>query len=371
MTPSEAERDAVRAGRGAPATARTEGAGEAWRAGLAALGRAVAAEASVSRVVLGTAVAGAVVVLAVMHRVALDAGSESLMGADRAWLLVAALATAAMWCVGTVTQLGSMPVRPPVGRLFAVQVAASFANQLLPAGSGGIAINVRFLRRCGLTRGAAMGSVGVNSLAGLVTHLLLLAVAVAGVPSALGMLGERHWPRPREVAAAVAGSPWVEAGLGVVAVAVAVALVLLRPARFARVARTRAVAGWAHLRRELAGLGAVLRHPGRAVALWLGSVLSPLLHGLVLFAVLRSLAVPITVPTVVVVYLVVSSVSALVPSPGGIGGLDVVLVAGLAGAGVPSAAALGAVVGYRLITVWLPLLPGACVFAVLLRRRII
>jgi uncharacterized membrane protein YbhN (UPF0104 family) len=331
----------------------------------------VSAEASVPRVLLGTAVAGAVVVVAVMHRVALDAGSESLIGADRAWLLIAALATAAMWAVGTATQFGSMPVRPPVRRLFAVQVAASFADQLLPAGSGGIAVNVRFLRRCGLTRGAAMGSVGLNSLAGLVTHLLLLAVAVAGVPSALGMLGERHWPRPREVAASIAGNPWVLGGLAVAAVAAVAALAWLRPARFARELRTRAAAGRAHLRRELAGLGTVLRHPGRATALWLGSLSAPLLHGLVLFAVLRSLAVPIAATTVVVVYLVVSSVSALLPSPRGIGGLDVVLVAGLAWAGVPSAAALGAVVGYRLITVWLPLLPGACVFAFLLRRRII
>ncbi|WP_190866738.1 lysylphosphatidylglycerol synthase transmembrane domain-containing protein [Actinomadura sp. RB99] len=379
MTPSGADQDAARGGPDAPAgrrraTPRTPGSARtpgSPRAVLAALGRVLSAEASVPRVVLGTAVAGAVVVLALMHRVALDAGGESLMGADRAWLLLAALATAAMWCVGTVTQLGSMPVRPPVGRLFAVQVAASFANQLLPAGSGGIAINVRFLRRCGLTRGAAMGSVGLNSLAGLVTHLLLLAVAVAGVPSALGMLGERHWPRPREVAAAVAGNPWIEGGLAAAVVAAAVALVWLRPARFARVLRSRVAAGGRQLRHELAGLGMVLRHPGRATALWLGSLSSPLLHGLVLFAVLRSLSVPITVTSVVVVYLVVSSVSALVPSPGGIGGLDVVLVAGLVWAGVPSAAALGAVVGYRLITVWLPLLPGACVFAVLLRRRII
>jgi uncharacterized membrane protein YbhN (UPF0104 family) len=33
--------------------------------------------------------------------------------------------------------------------------------------------------------------------------------------------------------------------------------------------------------------------------------------------------------------------------------------------------AVGAVLGYRAITVWLPLLPAAGMFAVLLRRRII
>jgi uncharacterized membrane protein YbhN (UPF0104 family) len=52
-------------------------------------------------------------------------------------------------------------------------------------------------------------------------------------------------------------------------------------------------------------------------------------------------------------------------------GLDVALVAGLAAAGASSALAVGAVLGYRMITVWVPLVPAACMFAVLLRRRII
>jgi hypothetical protein len=52
-------------------------------------------------------------------------------------------------------------------------------------------------------------------------------------------------------------------------------------------------------------------------------------------------------------------------------GLDVALVAGLAAAGASSPLAVGAVLGYRMITVWVPLVPAACMFAVLLRRRII
>jgi uncharacterized membrane protein YbhN (UPF0104 family) len=332
-----------------------------------ALGRVAAAEAPLSRVLLGTAVAAAVVALAVRHRAAMDAGSESLIGADRQWLLLAFAATAAMWCVGTVTQLGSMPVTPPVGRVFAVQVAASFANHLLPAGSGGMAVNVRFLRRCGMTRGAAVGSVGLNSLAGLLTHLLLLAVAVIAVPSTLGMIGDRvSWDA---VGQAVVSHVWI--AVAVAAVAAVAAVLWLVPGRRGRAVVAKLGRAGARLVRELAALRTVLAHPGRAVALWLGSLTAPLLHGVVLFAVLRSIDVPITAGITVVVYVVVSSVSALLPSPGGIGGLDVVLVAGLIWAGVPSPAALGAVVGYRLITVWLPLVPGAFVLAVLLRRRII
>src|SRR5258705_6407438 len=76
-----------------------------------------------------------------------------------------------------------MPVRPPLGRLLAVQVAASFANHILPAGSGGMGVNIRFLRRHGLGSGAAVGAVGLNSLAGMAAHVVLLAAAVVISPS--------------------------------------------------------------------------------------------------------------------------------------------------------------------------------------------
>jgi uncharacterized membrane protein YbhN (UPF0104 family) len=71
------------------------------------------------------------------------------------------------------------------------------------------------------------------------------------------------------------------------------------------------------------------------------------------------------------VYLASSAVSALIPSPGGIGSLDVVLTAGLVAAGLPVASAVGGLVAYRFLTVWIPVLPGACTLGVLVKRRIV
>src|SRR5207237_2592928 len=98
----------------------------------------------------------------------------------------------------------------------------------------------------------------------------------------------------------------------------------------------------------------------------------PLLHALILFAVLKGVGVPIGVGTVVVIYVIVSSLSTLVPTPGGVGALDVVLpLAFINVAGVDSVDAVAAVFGYRLLTVWVPLVPGAWMFTFLVRRRII
>lgn len=57
-------------------------------------------------------------------------------------------------------------------------------------------------------------------------------------------------------------------------------------------------------------------------------------------------------------YLVGSTVGAAVPTPGGVGGVEAALIAVLTGAGVDSATAAAAVVVFRLVTYWLPVIPG-------------
>ncbi|WP_433466491.1 lysylphosphatidylglycerol synthase transmembrane domain-containing protein [Spirillospora sp. CA-128828] len=311
-------------------------------------------------------VAVAVLVIGFVHRTAVDAGSDSLAAADGEWLVIAVSATVLMWVAGAFAQLGSMPLPPPVGRLFAVQLAASFANHVLPAGSGGIAVNMRFMRRLGMSTDAAAGAVGLNALAGFLTHGALLALIMISAPSTVASIDRRvHWPAVSHLSSAAVGIVMAAASIALVALTT----VLLR--RAGRRSRARSAAGVSRLASELRQLGVVLRHPGRALALWGGSLAAPLLHAVILFAVLRSLDVPVTVGTVLLIYVVVSAVSAVVPSPGAIGSLDVALVAGLAVSGVPSTAALATVLGYRLITVWLPLLPTGTVLALLLRSRII
>jgi uncharacterized membrane protein YbhN (UPF0104 family) len=308
------------------------------------------------RNLLAVTVAVAVIVLLVRHRTTLDAGTDSVAGADPIWLLLAAAGTLLLWTAGTVSQLGSVAARLPVRRLFAVQVAATFANHVLPSGSGGMAVNVRFLQRCGLSRGAAVGAVALNLAAGTVTHVVVLLAALLLAPSSLAA-ALAHGGRPGGLPA---GS-WP-----LIAVAVLVpAAVLLWVFRAAVARFARGLAG------HLAILSTVLRTPRRAVQLWSGSIAVPVLHCLVLYAVLRSLDGSVPPAPVALAYLAASSVAALVPSPGGFGALDVALVAGLVAVGTPSAVALATVLAYRLLTVWVPLLPGACVLAVLIRRGVI
>ncbi|WP_130493324.1 lysylphosphatidylglycerol synthase transmembrane domain-containing protein [Motilibacter rhizosphaerae] len=305
------------------------------------------------RVGLPALVVGGVLAMAMRDRSTLREGLAALPYADVSWLLFAAGLAALLWVAGTVSQLGALSVRPPVGRLLAVQVAASFANSLLPAGTGGLAVNVRFLRRFGLTRESAIAAQALNTTVGAVSHVAMLGVAlllaphvlvpqaIPGIGPALHAFGHSH--------------------AGVVALAVAVTLL----------ASGAAVKALPALRTELRVLLAVLRDPRRGLQLWGGAVSAPLLHALVLVAVLHALGAPLPVSATVLTYLAASAVSAFVPSPGGVGALDVTLSGALVAAGADTTTALSAVLAYRLVTVWAPLLPGALALGLLVRRRIL
>jgi uncharacterized membrane protein YbhN (UPF0104 family) len=298
------------------------------------------------------AVTAAVLVLLLRHRGVLDAGARSVARADPAWLGVGAVAVALLWAAGTVSQLGAIPAPVPLPRLLLVQVAATFANHLLPAGAGGMAVIARFLRRQRLSRAAAIGAIALNRLAGIIAHTALLVVVLCASPDPLrAALPDGRSPHTLPLAL------WM---LGCVLVVLAVPAV-----------RRRARARWAAVRPELRGQLAVLRSPARAVQLWGGSLAVPMLHCLTLYAVNRSLGGEVPALSLALAYLVASAVTSVLPSPGGFGALDVALVAGLVAAGADTPAAVATVLAYRLLTVWIPLLPGGCVLAVLLRRRVL
>ena len=71
------------------------------------------------------------------------------------------------------------------------------------------------------------------------------------------------------------------------------------------------------------------------------------------------------------VYLGASLIAAAAPTPGGLGALEAALVAGFTGVGMDSGVAVAAVLSYRLVTYWLPILPGWLSFHVLERRGLI
>ncbi|MGW5235496.1 lysylphosphatidylglycerol synthase transmembrane domain-containing protein [Streptomyces nodosus] len=293
-----------------------------------------------------------VIVVALQHRSVLVAGFGHLRAAQWPWLLVAVGATCLTWVAAAVTRQGALVQRLPARRLLATQFAAGAANHLLPTGLGASAVNLRFMTVCGVPLARSSAALALYMLAESITRTALLLALLIAFPHAL---------RPGSLVPASVGGPLL---LGVVlAVCAAVAVVLL-------VRRLR-TAVFTFLRTALGEARSVHTRPARALALWGGSLAFPALQGAGLAAVGESLALPVPPAHMVVAYLAGTLAVAAVPTPGGIGTVEAALVVTLVAAGGPVAVATAVVLAYRIITVWLPLLPGALTLGALVRLKVI
>ncbi|MFE7168186.1 YbhN family protein [Streptomyces sp. NPDC057616] len=280
-------------------------------------------------------------VLAVRHRQVLDNGTDHLAVADRGWLLLAVTAACATWVCAALTQQGAVAAPLPRARLLAAQFSASAANHLMPAGIGASTVNWRFLSRCGLTPTATATALALKATAGTVTRVVLIGGLLAAGP---GLVRLPHLPAATALLALLPG-------------------VLLLPPLRRRIGPV--------VRGAVAEIRTVHALPGRASALWGGSIAFAASHALTVYAVAHALELPLPAAKVALAYLAASSAAVLLPTPGGLGSLDAALTFALVGVGAPGSMAVSIVLGYRLLTTWLPLVPGLLVLAVLARRRVV
>ncbi|WP_430377490.1 lysylphosphatidylglycerol synthase transmembrane domain-containing protein [Streptomyces sp. B1-3] len=274
------------------------------------------------------------------HRATLDSGTDQLAAADGEWLVLACLATLATWVCAAVAQQGAVVERLPKGRLVAAQFAACAANHILPAGAGASLVNLRFLTRCGLSTRRSATALAVKAAVGGIVRCVLAVVLLVVSPGAVPLSARvPHVLVLAPVLAAVVVSAVMASG------------------------RIRRAVG-----RAVTDVREVHRSRGRACALWGGSVAFALLHASVVVAVVHALGLALPTSHVVMAYLVASGAAALLPTPGGLGSLDAALAFALTAAGAPGQTAISAVIGYRLLTGWLPMAPGLLVLGLLARR---
>ena len=290
---------------------------------------------------------------AVLDWRALCDGTARLASADPWWLLVGFFYTCLGWVSASVVRQGALPERLPPGLLVASQFAAGAANHVLPASLGAHAVTLRFLQGQGIPLARATASLALYSLVRPIAKTLVLLGFLVTLPGLL-RLGELVPDRRMLFLPAVA------AGLGLGGTLLLVTLVrpLRRPAAtFVRTALTDA--------RRLHTM------PSRVLALWGGAAAAPLLQASVIHAVGTSLGMTLSWAQVAFAFLAASTAVGSVPAPGGIGPVDAAMVFTLAVYGVPVGLGTAALIGYRVLTVWLPLLPGVLCMSTLVHRKVL
>jgi uncharacterized protein (TIRG00374 family) len=113
----------------------------------------------------------------------------------------------------------------------------------------------------------------------------------------------------------------------------------------------------------------LLRSPTKLATGFGGIILVSLAFVACLDASVRAFGGHLPFATIAVVYLAGNAAGSAVPTPGGIGAIEALLIAGLTGAGLAGVQATSAVLLFRLLTFWLPVLPGWIAFSYLQRKQ--
>jgi uncharacterized membrane protein YbhN (UPF0104 family) len=267
------------------------------------------------------------------------------------WLAAAVLFSALSYVAAAMALLGFVPERVPFPRTVAAQVAGSFVKIVAPAAVGGVALNTRFLQRAGVRPGLAVASVGASQLFGLGCHILMLL--------SFGYLtGTEKTP-------SLSPSRTVIAGL----LTVAVLMLVVTSVPFLRkfvVTRVRSLFAGVVPR-----MLDVLQRPQKLITGIGGMLLLTFCFVMCLDASIRAFgdqSTSISIAGVAVVFLAGNALGSAAPTPGGVGAVEATLTVGLIAVGLPKEVAAPAVLMFRLLTLWLPVLPGWLAFNHLTRK---
>jgi len=262
------------------------------------------------------------------------------------WLVLSLLLMAFTFCIAAAIYGVLALHRLRYWQTVLVEVSTAFVNRLLPSGLGGLGLHGVYLYKRKHTAAEATVVVSMNNLVGMAAHLLLLACVLVFYPAVLHQfLSRQHVLNGRAVLVVA----------GVVAAILALPMVRQRVAKFVRnlLVSVRKL----HLRKVLRALG-------------LAALLTTT-YTLILFSVSRSLGLQLGLLQVFVVFSLGMLTSTATPTPGGLVGAEAGLFAGFVIYDVPAAPAGAAVLLYRLVTYWIPLLPGVLALFVARRRKLV
>ena len=230
---------------------------------------------------------------------------------------------------------GAVTARLSFFRTYLTQLAVAFSGLVAPSAIGNIALNMRYLQRAGVEPAVAGGSIGLAQLAQFSSYFVLLLLS-----SVLAGTGQQ-----------ASFTPPLAAIIGLI-VAVALLLVALAvpPGRRLVIGRFLPV-----VRRVVPRVVAIFQDPRKVVTLFAGALLLDMSFVAALTCATRAFGATPSIAAVGVVYFAGAIIGSAVPTPGGLGGVEAALSAGLVAVGLNASVAVSSVVLFRLCTYWLPI----------------
>lgn len=267
------------------------------------------------------------------------------------WVVAATVVVVLVWMGYAISLAAAANWRPPFWRTVQLEVAEALTLVVTPMSTGSLTLSIRYLARTGMTTSEAAGASGLSSFLTTLVSGLSLPVAAA---LAAGTLDTAQLRKD------VPSGLW-EVLAAVLLLAVAVTVVVRAPKL------REAAARWV----EQAGryVRTVVAHPSTGLAVAGGELVT--MSGQVACAalLLKAVGAPVHLAALVVITQLAGAASSVVPVPGGLGAPEAVLIAGLTSIGVEHGSAIVVSLLYRMLTYWLPMLPGVAALYDLFRRN--
>lgn len=256
---------------------------------------------------------------------------RSFRSANPWWLLGAFAAGLSTYFGAALGLTAFAPEKLGLWRTTMVQVASSIVSLVAPAGVGPAAIDIRFLTRQKVDTPLAVATVSLAQVSRFVVTVgMLLLVGVLSGTTGSVVLPSRS----------------LLVGTGVV-VALLGSLIAIPKVRAFALAKLVPI-----LQQIWPRLVWILGQPRRLLLGVLGNVIMTSGYVIAFGFTLAAFGYSLPVATLSITYLASASAGSLVPSPAGIGPVELALTSGLTLAGIPSAIALSATLVFRVLTLW-------------------
>ena len=222
-----------------------------------------------------------------------------------------------------------------------VQIAGLFVSKLLPSSLGTLTLNTYYLTQRKHTIHQAASVMAMNGITSGIAYFTLIILALAATTaSAEGPFSDKRLIL------------WVVAGMAIV-------LLLLYLLARTRVVRKIMQEKFGSVVESIAEYKSNRRGVLRAILLnGIGSVTS----NFALYASAQAVGMDITLPQAFLAYTFGNVAAALVPTPGGLGATEAGLYGAFVLMGFDTSSSMAAVLLYRLISFWIPTIPGYMAF---------
>jgi uncharacterized membrane protein YbhN (UPF0104 family) len=262
-----------------------------------------------------------------------------LTSADPQWVACACLGMLGTVIFATLVYIILIPERLPFKRTLLIQAATYFTNRLLPSGLGGIGFNALYLvKQAKLSRTDAAVYATANNIIGFTAFSLCIWISTLVADS--------------KIASDV---PLRKILLISALVALVIGLITL----FVKSVQKRVLDFAGHL---FGVILAIIKHPKRLALAVLASMGITACYTLTLWASTKSVGINLSIVDIFIAFVAGNAALTVSPTPGGIGGVEAAVTAVIVSANVAPSLALAAVVVYRIVSYWLPIIPGYLAF---------